>query len=339
MEHDVARIAASRISDHVTKHGLTEVDVVFHGGEPLLAGADRIDALAQLFRGTIPAKINLGMQTNGILMCEEILRVLHKHNIQVGISLDGTRAANDRHRLDHAGKSSYEAVLNTLKLIRSKPEWASLFGGMLAVIDLANDPIELYRHFVSLGVRSIDLLLPDHNHDRPPLRNQPGYIPQIAYGQWLARFFDVWFSEGSSLEIKYFEEIITLMLGGPSGSESIGLTPVDLVVVETDGDIEPVDTLKTASRAATFLGMNVRTHSFDDALEHPAIASRLIGAEALCETCRFCSELGNCGGGYIPHRFQNSNGFLNPSIYCEDLKYLFGVIRHRIKEDASYRTA
>ena len=134
------------------------------------------------------------------------------------------------------------------------------------------------------------------------------------------------------MEIKFFEEVLTLILGGRSGLESIGLTPVDLVIVESDGDIEPVDTLKTSSRAATNLGLNVRSHSFDDALQHPAIMSRLMGSDALCETCQKCPELENCGGGYIPHRFREANGFLNPSIYCEDLKYLFGVMRNRVKE-------
>lgn len=332
MALDVARIAAQRISEHVIKHRIAEIDVVFHGGEPLLAGASRLDELAKLVRETVPARVNIGLQTNGTLVCGEILDVLLKHNVRIGISLDGPRAVNDRHRLNHAGKSSHDAVVNAIKLIRSKPEWARLYGGLLAVIDLRNDPVEIYRYFTSIDARSIDLLLPDYNHDRPPPRNQPGYRSEIAYGQWLARFFEVWFSEGSSLEVKYFEEILTLMLGGPSGSESIGLTPVDLIVIEAEGDIEPVDTLKTAGRCATSLGMNVRTHSLDDALAHPAIVSRLIGADALCETCRDCPELRNCGGGYIPHRFRQTNGFLNPSIYCEDLKHLFSVIRSRMRE-------
>jgi uncharacterized protein len=238
----------------------------------------------------------------------------------------------------HSGESSYKAVLSAIDLIRSNSEWSHLYGGLLAVIDIKNNPVELYRFFSKLNAKSVDLLLPDFNHDRPPWRNQPGYTPEIAYGQWLAQFFEVWFSEGSSLEIKFFEEILTLLMGGPSGSESIGLTPVDLVIIESDGDIEPVDTLKTSSRTATDLGLNVRSHSFDQALQHPAIMSRFMGSDVLCETCRDCPELKNCGGGYIPHRFREVNGFLNPSIYCEDLKFLFSVMRKRVHESLSTKT-
>jgi len=330
MELDVARRAAQRIADHVHAHQIAEIDVVFHGGEALLAGAARLDALASCVRQLIPATVNFGLQTNATLLTEAILDVLQKHQVRIGVSLDGPRSVNDRHRLGHSGDSSYDAVMQGIALVQSRPEWRDLYGGSLAVIDPRNDPAELYHYFTSIGSRSIDLLLPDYNHDRPPPREYPGYNPATAYGEWLARFFEVWYAAGSAMEVKYFEEIITLMLGGSSGTESIGLTPADLIVIETDGDIEPVDTLKTAARRATNLGMNVRTHAFDDALEHPAIVARLIGSSALCDKCKSCGELRNCGGGYVPHRFHESNGFLNSSVYCDDLKYLFGVIRRRI---------
>jgi uncharacterized protein len=282
--------------------------------------------------------VNIGLQTNGTLLTSEILDVLASHQIRIGLSLDGNQQVNDRHRLTHSGQSSYESVAKSIDLIRSRPEWEPIFGGFLAVIDLRNDPSDVFCHFKSLKAQSIDLLLPDFNHDRPPPRHFHSYSPPIAYGEWLARFFDLWFDEGSPMEVKYFEEIITLMLGGPSGAEAIGLTPVDLIVIETNGDIEPVDTLKTASRKATSLGMNVATHSFDEAIKHPAIWSRMIGSEALCVTCQQCPELTNCGGGYIPHRFKQANGFLNASVYCEDLKYLFSAIRRKLQMTHTGRT-
>jgi uncharacterized protein len=335
LELPVAAQIAERISEHAKRHDLEEVHLVLHGGEPLLAGAERIDRLVVLLRERISARISFGLQTNGTLISPEILDVFAKHKIPIGMSLDGDRLMNNRHRLTHSGASSFDDVSKAIALIRSRDEWSGLLGGFLAVIDPKNDPVEVFSFFKSINARSIDLLLPDFNHDRPPPRSFDGYESETAYGEWLARFFDAWFDEGSSMEIKYFEEIITLMLGGPSGTEAIGLTPVDLIVIETNGDIEPVDTLKTASRSATALGMNVSTHSFDDASQHPAVWSRMLGARSLCETCRDCTDLANCGGGYIPHRFKESNGFLNTSIYCADLKHLFSRIRSKLGGDKS----
>ena len=30
-----------------------------------------------------------------------------------------------------------------------------------------------------------------------------------------------------------------------------------------------------------------------------------------------------CGGGYLPHRFSKTNGYDNPSVYCDDLYSMF----------------
>lgn len=143
----------------------------------------------------------------------------------------------------------------------------------------------------------------------------------------MCEFFDLWYRDYPYIEVPYFEQIIAMMLGGTSTAEEIGAQSVDLIVVDTNGDIEAVDTLKIVGRAATSLSMNVATHSFDDALTEPAIYSRLSGFSALCQTCRRCEYVDNCGGGYLPHRYSSANGFINPSIYCADLKVLFSHIR------------
>jgi uncharacterized protein len=127
-----------------------------------------------------------------------------------------------------------------------------------------------------------------------------------------------------------------MLLGGYSMTESVGSPPVDFIIIETDGEIEALDTLKIVGRAATSLGLHVTKHSFDDATELPAVYSRNLRFDALCETCRSCSFLKACGGGYLPHRFGRGNGFLNPSIYCDDLKYLIANIRNRVAADAPY---
>jgi len=332
MSEDVIQLGAARIAEHVTRHEISAVAITFHGGEPLLAGPKRIEYYARLLHEAVPCQIEFGIQTNGTLVTEEILNTLVRRNIRVGISIDGDRTANDLNRRYRNGTSSYDAVHRGIALIRSRPEWERLLGGFLIVVDLRNDPDDVYQAMLDLGATSIDLLLPDWHHDAPPPR-PAGRSASTVYGQWLSSFFHRWYSEQPNIELRFFDEIITLMLGGPSAFEALGAKSVDLIVVETDGDIEAVDTLKIVGRHATSLGMNVRNNSFDDALAHPAIYSRMMGYNALCSTCRECPELKNCGGGYLPHRYGRGNGFLNASVYCEDLKHLFSQIRTRIQRD------
>lgn len=332
MSEEIADRTAQRIAEHVLEHKLSEVQVVFHGGEPLLAGPKRLRMFARIIQEAVPCRVEFGVQSNGILLDEEMLDTLLEINSRIGISLDGDRGANNRHRLYHDGRSSYDDVLRAYTLIQSQAQWRSLFAGLLIVVDLENDPDEVYETVVSLAPPSIDLILPDCHHDAPPPRPTDSK-PHIAYGRWMSRVFERWYQEQPGFDIRYFDEIITLMLGAPSGLETIGATSVDLIVIEANGDIEAVDTLKAVGREAVQLGLNVNENSFNDALNHPAIYSRMAGFEALCEECQGCPELRNCGAGYLPHRYGLGRGFVNPSVYCEDLKYLFNIIRARIQRD------
>jgi uncharacterized protein len=60
----------------------------------------------------------------------------------------------------------------------------------------------------------------------------------------------------------------------------------------------------------------------EDALNHEFISLRSVAAP-LCNDCNQCSIKEWCRGGYLPTRYGKGNGFMNPSIYCEDIKNIF----------------
>jgi uncharacterized protein len=125
--------------------------------------------------------------------------------------------------------------------------------------------------------------------------------------------------------VRLFESLVSLLLGGPSGSEAIGLGRIDLVTVETDGTLEQGDVLKTVAPGGPATGLHVRWHSLDQYLEHPGVQARQSGLAGLSDECRRCPLVEVCGGGLYAHRFSGSRGFDNPSVYCADLAAL---IRH-----------
>jgi len=330
MNPRVTRKVAERIQEHVEKHNLPEVAIVFHGGEPLLVGEQRLRFYLETLRTIISCRVEFGIQTNATLLTPQIAELLFEFRVKIGISLDGDQNANDLNRRFRNGTSSYSKVIQAVQLLQSRPEFSELFGGFLVVVDLRNDPVQVCRALERIGAKSIDLLLPDAHHDAPPFRpNNPN--SKIAYGRWLVEFFEALQASEGRMEVRYLEEIIGLLLGGRSSVEAIGAQSVDIIVVETDGAIEPVDSLKAVGRQATALGLNVEVNSFDDAYKYPAVYSRMMGYKVLSETCRSCPDLEVCGGGYVPHRFGRGNGFLNPSVYCDDLKYIFAYLRSRLR--------
>lgn len=333
MSNAVVEHTARRIGEHARQHGLAKVDVVLHGGEPLLAGGKAIADVAVSVRQELSplTEVDLHVQTNGALLDAAMLDVFAQHRIHVGVSVDGDRETHDRHRGRADGRGSFATTAQALELLQ-RPEYRDLYSGLLCVIDVSADPVRTYESLLAFSPPVVNFLLPLGNWTfPPPLRGE--LHTDTPYGAWLVAAFDRWYKAATQeTEVRIFAEIINLLLGGHSRSETVGLSPVALVAVNTDGSIEQVDTLRSAYEGAVTTGYNVIDHSFDDALGHPGVVARQIGAAALSETCLRCDVHQICGGGHYAHRYRRGQGFRNPSVYCRDLTMLIKHVRQRVSE-------
>ena len=321
---------AQRIAEHARAHGLRALSLVLHGGEPLLAGAGTLARFAGRVRRLVPddCAVHATVQTNATLLTERRLAVLARHGVRVGISLDGGLAEHNTQRTDHAGRPSWPAAARGARLLAAHHPRA--YAGILTVVDPASDPVELYESLLGLRPPAVDLLLPHGNWSAPPRGWRPGGTP---YGDWLSAVFDRWWSAGRrETRVRLFEECLALLLGLPAATESLGLAPFDALVVETDGSIEQVDSLKSCYAGAAETGLDVFRHPFDAALDHPGVAARQAGTAALAAACRACPLLTVCGGGHYAHRYRAGHGFANPSVYCADLQRLIRHVAARLTE-------
>jgi uncharacterized protein len=324
MADDTMQRTAARIGLYCRVHELSMAHVVFHGGEPLLAGRHRIRRLARLVRAQLPAEceLELSVQTNGTLIDVAWCELFRSEDIRVGISLDGDRGANDLHRMLASGKSSHAAVVDAVRLLNT-PRYRSQFSGLLCTIDPRANPLAVYEGLCSLRPPKIDFLLPHATWEHPPDRSE-GDTP---YADWLLVIHRRWRHERDRVRVRLFESIERLAEGESSLTEALGLDEADLVVIETDGAIEQVDSLKAAYEGAPETGYSIHDHDLDQAAEHPGFVARSIGLEGLCATCRACPLVHICGGGLYPHRYRPEHGFDNPSVYCADLTVLIpGVL-------------
>jgi len=326
MSEEVARRTAQEMRKHCEAHNVPRASLNFHGGEPLLGGVNYlkqiIDIIDDVFAGS-NVQLDLGLQSNGLLFTPEIGDLFLERELSMGISLDGPPEINDLNRVDHRGLPSTTQLEEKLALLNS-PRYESIFGGFLSVINTAVDPITVIQYLLSYNPANIDFLLPLNNYDsRPP--GKETNLSATPYADWLIPIFDHWFHSGSDTRIRIFDSIIRLICGSSSLVEAIGLDPVSLVVIECNGSLEAVDTLKTTFEGATKLNYSILEHDFDTVAQDIAIQNRQIGADSLCQTCQTCPLVDICGSGYLPHRYSKARGFDNPSVYCSDLEKL---IRH-----------
>lgn len=335
MDVETMAHAAGRIAEHAKNHGLAVVSVVLHGGEPLLCGPERLSRLINTLqaglRGT--CELDLRVHTNGVLLDSRFCEMFRARGVKVGISLDGDRSANDRHRRYSNGRSSYDKVVRAIELLRTR--FPDLYSGLLCTIDVANDPRAVYAALIAHDPPAIDFLLPHATWDQPPIR-----ASETDYADWLLTIFDEWLSTGRPVPVRTFDSIISTSRGGAGLTESLGLEPSDVLVVETDGTYEQADSLKTAFDGAPATGMDVFRNSLDEVSGHAGIAARQGGLEVLCTTCRACPVVESCGGGLFAHRYQSGSGFDNPSVFCPDLLKLIGyVTEHTTRPPHTVRPA
>jgi uncharacterized protein len=331
MQIDVVAATAYRILQYAETHGLERFSIVLHGGEPLLLGHDRLDECLKTLVGELTPRLQLsiGLQTNGTLLDKRFIDIFRKHRIRIGLSIDGPPEWQDRHRVDHRGGGSAVAVEKALNLLVRAPD---VFSGALCVVDLNNNPLDVYNYLVDAEIPSLDFLLPDANHTvLPPSVRVP--LDAERYAEWLRPIFLRWYDAPDRPAIKLFTSVMRLLLGFRETVDSLGGGSGGYLVVEANGDIEGLDSLKSCYEGATQTGLTVLEHTFDEAAQAPVLRFGTLGAAGLCAECQSCQYVQVCGGGYVINRYRSGEGFVNPSIYCSGLMKLITTIAQRMYAD------
>ncbi|TDB91129.1 FxsB family radical SAM/SPASM domain protein [Actinomadura sp. KC216] len=326
---------AERIAEHARAKLLDQVDVTLHGGEPLLAGLDHLRYTIEKVRDACApdVEVRFHVQTNGVLLDRPFLDLFLEHGVRVGVSLDGDEEGHDRHRRASNGHGSFQSVQAGLERLCDE-RYRRLFSGLLCTVELRNDPVRTYEAMLGFEPPAIDFLLPHGNWDAPP----PGRPPDTStpYGDWLVAAFDRWYrSREKHTRVRLFDDIMMLLLGRPAGSEAVGLSAIAVAVVETNGRIEQVDSLKSAYEGASATVLHVSRDPFEAALLLPPIAARQIRGLALAEQCRACRLRLVCGAGHYVHRYRSGSGFRNPSVYCHDLQRLITHVHAEVSREVA----
>ena len=326
MSADVTTAMCRRIADHAARHDVPWVHIILHGGEPLLMGKKRLRAWVEQVRAELGVRPEpfFSMQSNGVLIDDEWIDLLADLRVSIGISTDGPERFHDAFRVDNKGRGSFADVVTGIRRLQAHPRGHEIFSVVMGVVNPDIPPRELFDYWQFLDVPGFDLSLPHANYLHPPPQGH------VSYGDWMIEFFDLWFDQNRpDRHIRYFDNMLRMLFGYPLSTDNIGGKPVGVVVVETDGSIEPTDAFKCCEDGITKLGMNVRYNDFDDLYTFSMVQTLQQGAPMLCATCQACLLLNVCGGGYMPHRYSRERSFDNPSVYCADLMKLIWHIRRR----------
>jgi len=306
---------------------------VFHGGEPLMMGAKRLEFLLVTLRDSLPTHYPISMQTNGMLLTQEIADLCSRYRVSISISLDGPKPVNDRFRLGKKGESTHDSVVAGIEVLRRHPNAVFLYAGLLSVIDPACDPKVVYDYFKALGAPSIDFLYRDGNHSNMPYGKES--FESIEYGDWLGRLLDIYLADPSPPRVRFLDDIIKLTLGGNGIKEGLGDAEYGIAIIETDGTISKNDTLKSSFNGADKFteAWSVKASNLADVFRSAEFKRYHDLQWPTSNACKACSYLRVCGGGMPLHRWKSGAEYNNPSVYCNDQKALISKVASRLQNE------
>lgn len=305
--------------------------VVLHGGEPFLLGKKKLEALLLRLRRVLSESYPISIQTNGVLISNELLDICSTYRTSVAVSLDGPQQVHDRLRVGHHGEGTFDAVMKGLRLLQNHRDNQFLNAGLLAVIDPDSDVGEVYSFFKSLGAPSVDFLYKDGNHDRLP--DGKSTIESVEYGEWMRKLLQIYLLDSQPTPIRVIDDMLKVLLGGASTKEGMGVTNFGIIIIDTDGTVMKNDTLKSSFNGADKFSqaLNIKNGSVLDFLRSPEFLAYREMQRPSHISCLSCPQLSLCGGGMILHRWSSLRGFDNPSIYCSDQLYFIDHMRNALK--------
>ena len=298
----------------------------WQGGEPTLMGVsffERVVELQQRF-GRPGAVVANGIQTNGVLIDDDLAAHFARYRFLAGCSIDGPADAHDRHRVTAVGEATHAAVQRGIERLDA----AGVPIDALVVVTQANvaRAREVYEGLVAEGRF--------HHHYIPCLERdaegvlQPYAIDGEAWGRFLGEIFAIWSDRDvGRVSVRLFESTVAKLLIGRAALCTQNDCCDESLVVEYDGGVYPCDFFV---RSDLRLG-DVRSDSLDDLRRSAAYGEFGSAKSRLPRVCRDCPHLDLCGGDCPRNRGPDGG----PSLLCSGWFTFFEASRARFEDLAA----
>lgn len=332
MPQRMAEQAGRYLGEGARDLGIRTVQIAIHGGEPLMIGKKRFARYCELLHaGVSPhARLELGVQTNGTLLDEEWLEILQRHNVRLGISIDGPKHIHDAVRVDKKGRGSHDDVVRAFRLAQESHRKGRLSEAPSAsiVIQPTSSAREVYEYIVhELGVTRMDFL-PQRDH-------WDNYSPQslALVASYSLELLDCWLREDNpNVNIRSLKHILAPFLTDLAVDiRSYYLADLtEALTIRSNGDVSPDDALPSLTQEYRNTGFNILTSTLTQFTSHGLWDGIRQTVTKPPKACAECEWVGVCGGGDLVTRFSKARGFDNPTIYCSRNKLLYERMRQYV---------
>lgn len=316
----------------IIKKGLEYADYycgfAFQGGEPTIAGLEFFQKCIELQNkyNTKKLKICNSLQTNGMLIDEKWAEFLQVNNFLVGLSLDGPKEIHNLNRVDSKGDRSFNKVMKTSELFNKyKVEY-----NILCVVTAQSGRYanKIYNFFKEKGFKYLQFI-----NCLDPLNEESGKQQYSLKPRDLERFlkitFDLWYEDfikGHYISIRYFDNLISMLLGDkPEACSMTGVCSCNCVI-EGDGSVYPCDFYVLDKWR---LG-SIKENDIKDMVNNEVAKEFVKPSLQMHHNCLVCKWVRLCRGGCRRERENFEDNNLKQNYYCSSYKAFFEYAYDRL---------
>ena len=301
-----------------------ELTIIWHAGEPLAVPISWYQEAFATISLAAPhdAKIVHSIQSNGTLLNQTWCDFIRRHDIRMGLSIDGPAFLHDLHRKTRRGDGSHRAAMRGLQLLKEN----DIPFHAIAVItgDALDCAQEIYDFFETAGVDrlgfNIEEVEAEHTVSTLGARHEDRvreFYQTIFQNQKQRRSITI--REFAAAEQKIRSGISLREFGFPWFNEQV--RPFGIISVDWQGNF--------STYSPELLGMalepygefsfgNVLRDHFADALETPKFRQVLVDIQTGIKRCaESCPYYGYCGAGAPANKYYENGSFASTqTLYC-----------------------
>ncbi len=315
----------NRVFQFVFSSGIVEqgFTVVWHAGEPMVLPVSYYERAIEIAAAHNPGGVQVrqSFQTNGVLIDDEWCEFFKKHQVSVGVSVDGPAFLHDRNRKTRKGAGTQHRVMEGIRKLQSNRVPFHVISVLTSEsLDYAD---ELYDFYVENEIREVAFNIEEV--EGPHAASTLGAADvESRFRRFIGRFFDLVARDESAISVREFDSMVPMILSGPDGDDlppTQENAPCAILSVDCEGNFttySPELLGLTSSHYGDFAIGNVNTDTLACAINSDKfrnMSSDIARGLSMCrDTCEYYSLCG--GGAPVNKYFENGSFDSTETMFC-----------------------
>ena len=320
MDERTARETVQFIHDIAMQTATKEINIIFHGGEPLLAPLAVWVAFFDEIKTVLSDyQLRLNMQSNLWKLDDDYLKLLVENNVSIGTSIDGPKHICDLNR----GEGYYDKTISSIK--KANAAGCSVSG--IATVTRQTLPYmeEIVKYFRNNGmpmvlhgaVSGIDNAQFDFS------------LTPKEYAGMVKGLFPWYIKNRKHIKIDTLDHYVKGIVWGQPEVCTLRDCLGMFLAISPIGDIFSCQRL--TGRKEYCMGSVFDHPSLEQLYESPAAKAQRQREKEAKEKCSDCNKYPICKGGCYYNAISSSNGVIDP--LCEAYKEIYDFVNNRIMEE------